>query len=315
VTICLSSADYAKLWQEDCSSASRLESVQICSPNIGRGYKRWIELRDITLLIHDYELSKDLIVQYSSEEAGETGLEFGFQLFGNRGDRQPGQNFLYGGLDEEDSTVVEQSGDRILQVDIHLNSVEQLRSFDPHGLDDLPTDLQKLATVDRYSQYDDVATITPAMRAALEQLLNCPYTGLIRQLFLESRCLELIALKLAQLSDRQLDYKSKLKPDDIDRLHQAKAILSDRLDNPPSLIELARQVGLNDYKLKIGFRQVFGTTVFGYLRQHRMERASRLLSEGRLNVKEVARSVGYVNQSRFAVAFRQQFGVNPKAYK
>ncbi|MEP0959051.1 AraC family transcriptional regulator [Microcoleus sp. FACHB-1515] len=313
MAICLSSVDYAELWQDDRSAASSIESVRVCSTKVGRGYKRWIQLRDMTLLIHDYELSEDLFVEYSSEEAGEIGLEFGFQLLGNRCDRQSGQNFLYGGFSEDGEAIAEFLSDRILQVDIHLNSIQQLCRFASQGLDGLPEDLQQLLADDRSLEYGDVAAITPAMRTALEQLLNCPYVGITRQLYLESRCLELIALKLEQLSDRKLE--SKLKPDDVDRIHQAKDILSDRLDNPPSLIELARQVGLNDYKLKVGFREVFGTTAFGYLRQHRMERASQLLSEGRLNVKEVARSVGYANQSRFAAAFRQQFGVNPKSYR
>lgn len=77
---------------------------------------------------------------------------------------------------------------------------------------------------------------------------------------------------------------------------------------------LARQVNLNDYKLKVGFKSVFGTTVFGCLHQHRMETAQQLLSQGHLNVKEVAQQVGYASQSRFAAAFRKQFGLNPKAY-
>ena len=45
-----------------------------------------------------------------------------------------------------------------------------------------------------------------------------------------------------------------------------------------------------------------------------MEVARQLLAEQRMNVKEVARTVGYANQSRFAVAFRKQFGMNPKVY-
>jgi AraC family transcriptional regulator, transcriptional activator of the genes for pyochelin and ferripyochelin receptors len=86
------------------------------------------------------------------------------------------------------------------------------------------------------------------------------------------------------------------------------------MDEPPSLLTLARQVGLNDFKLKRGFRQVFGTTVFGYLHEHRMERARQLLEERRLNVTAVACTVGYANPSHFAGAFKRKFGVNPSAY-
>ncbi len=120
---------------------------------------------------------------------------------------------------------------------------------------------------------------------------------------------------MAQIKEREnpSSTANSLKPDDIEQIHLAKAILTANFHNPPSLIELARQVSLNDYKLKQGFRQVFGTTVFGYLYQYRMEKARQLLAEQRLNVGEVAQAVGYANQSRFAVAFRKQYGVNPKS--
>lgn len=104
-------------------------------------------------------------------------------------------------------------------------------------------------------------------------------------------------------------------PDDLKRLHQAQQILTHRLTNPPSLMELSRQVGLNDYKLKQGFRHIFGTTVFAYLRTCRMERAQQLLAARELSIAEVAHTVGYTSQSRFCDAFKKQFGTTPKAYQ
>ncbi|WP_238393438.1 helix-turn-helix transcriptional regulator [Myxacorys almedinensis] len=85
--------------------------------------------------------------------------------------------------------------------------------------------------------------------------------------------------------------------------------------NPPSLLALARQVGLNDCKLKQGFQQVFHTTAFGYLRHYRMERARQLLMDSEVSIEQVAKMVGYSDRSRFAAAFRKEFGVNPKTYQ
>ena len=86
------------------------------------------------------------------------------------------------------------------------------------------------------------------------------------------------------------------------------------IEHPPSLMMLAKLSGLNDYKLKRGFRQVFGSTVFGYLRTYRMEQARQLLLERKMTVSEVARSVGYSSLSRFSLAFKQQFGVLPGSF-
>ena len=75
--------------------------------------------------------------------------------------------------------------------------------------------------------------------------------------------------------------------------------------------ELARSAGLNEVKLKAGFKTLFGSSVYAYLRHHRMEEAQRMLRRRLYTVTEVAQRVGYANPSKFAGAFRKQFGVNP----
>lgn len=159
--------------------------------------------------------------------------------------------------------------------------------------------------------------ITPAMAIALHQVLQCPYLGLTKHLYLESKALELIALQLAKLNECQpcLPLSISLKPDDIDRIHLARDILIRNLDNPPSLSSLAKQSGINSFKLKKGFRQIFNTTVFGYLYAHRMEEARRLLKLGDLSVTQVAQMVGYAHPGKFSAAFKKKFGVSPKALK
>ncbi|MEM9152230.1 MAG: AraC family transcriptional regulator, partial [Cyanobacteria bacterium P01_F01_bin.3] len=204
----------------------------------------------------------------------------------------------------------------IVKVDIGLDSQSALGQVVADALHDLPSDVRRcLEDCDDNCLYESNA-ITPAMLSPLKQILHCPFQGKIKQIYLESKCLELVALKLEQLKeiDQRTGLACPLKPDDVDRIHYAKAILMDNLSDPPTLGELAHRVSLNDYKLKVGFRQVFGTTVFGYLHQHRMEVARQLLAAQRMNVKEVARTVGYASQSRFATAFRKRFGINPKAY-
>ncbi|MBW4483053.1 MAG: AraC family transcriptional regulator [Tildeniella torsiva UHER 1998/13D] len=153
---------------------------------------------------------------------------------------------------------------------------------------------------------------SPAMTMVLQQILTCPFAGPIRQLFLEGKALELIALTLQAAMPSQPAASHRLKPDDIDRIHQAKDILLQDLAHPPSLIGLARQVGLNDCTLKRGFRTVFNTTVFGYLQAQRLDQARLLLLDGQLNVQQAASAVGYHSRSHFTAGFRQRFGVSPR---
>ncbi|MEM9218018.1 MAG: AraC family transcriptional regulator [Cyanobacteria bacterium P01_F01_bin.150] len=162
--------------------------------------------------------------------------------------------------------------------------------------------------------------ITPEMQMVLHQYLHCPYKGTTQQLYLESKATELIALKLAQISQMAEDadvgrasgcLSSSLNTKDTERVHRAREILLDNMAHPPSLQQLAQRVGIGDYKLKQDFRSVYGTTVFGYLRSHRMEQARQLLAAQRMSVSEVARFVGYSSLSKFTAAFKRQFGVLP----
>ena len=196
-------------------------------------------------------------------------------------------------------------------------------SIDPKKLDyliadnfeQIPVSLQQIIQGKQNSFLLKNYRMTPEIHLAVEQVLNCPYQGIVKKLYLESKANELIALTLQQIIDVSKSNQTKvLGKGDIDRIHQAKDILINHFHNPPSLINLARLVGLNDYKLKIGFRQVFGTTAFGYLRELRMQQARQLLETG-LNVTEVARTVGYASETSFSTAFRKKFGVTPIVYK
>lgn len=90
--------------------------------------------------------------------------------------------------------------------------------------------------------------------------------------------------------------------------------LEGSLEGRHSIRSVARAVGTNEFKVKQGFRRVYKTTVFGYLRKVRMDRARVLFEGGERNVASVAVAVGYSNPSHFARAFRRQFGVNPKSF-
>ncbi|ABW31727.1 transcriptional regulator, AraC family (plasmid) [Acaryochloris marina MBIC11017] len=169
--------------------------------------------------------------------------------------------------------------------------------------------------------HQNLGNVTPAMYQVLQQILHCPYHGVIEQLYLESKALELLTLQFAHwqangvISEQKLTKKVLLRSEDLGRLHHAKEILIERLVEPPSLVKLAREVGLNDRKLKQGFRQLFGTTVFGYLQDYRMQQAKQLLHDSDLSIAWVAKTVGYKNPEAFSTAFRRKFDISPKGYQ
>lgn len=226
-------------------------------------------------------------------------------------ERTPGQNYLaFGGADTH-LTWEFAPHQSFKMVNVWLEPW-LLQSFSDYYERDLPPALQRILQGTLEQPYLNLGDLTPAMKTAACQLLNCGYQGITRYLYLESKALELIALKLEQMTEPEVNnHYRPLKPQDIERIYHAREILLRNLEHPPSLLSLSKQVGLNDYKLKAGFRQVFGTTVFGYLRSHRLEQAHHLLSAKQMTVSEVARLVGYSSLSRFSSAFKQQFGICP----
>lgn len=136
----------------------------------------------------------------------------------------------------------------------------------------------------------------------------------VLRLYLEARTLEIMAVIINQLENQcQTSEKPTfLKANDIEKIYQAKQYIEKHLRNPCSLIELSRLVGLNDFKLKKGFREVMGTTVFGYLFNCRMQTASQLLLQKK-SVSEVSFLVGYKNPHHFTAAYKKKYGVLPSS--
>ena len=192
-----------------------------------------------------------------------------------------------------------------------------LRSFvsDPSG--ELPPALKHLIRPSGSACYKRAGETSPMMYALLQQILQCPYKGLTKRMYLESKAIELLALLMEEETGIHQgdDQAALLDLSYRDRIHYAQEILLKNLTDPPSLMELARQVGMCDYNLKRGFKEIFGTTVFGYLRDRRLEKAQQLLLEPWMTVTEAARTVGYESNSAFTNAFKQSYGVSPKAYQ
>lgn len=101
---------------------------------------------------------------------------------------------------------------------------------------------------------------------------------------------------------------------EIARIKEARDILLKNMMDPPSLKELARKVGTNEFKLKIGFKNVFGNTVYGYLTDYRLNKARQLLTIDNVHIKDVASQIGYSNPSHFIAAYKKKFGVTPKQH-
>lgn len=153
-------------------------------------------------------------------------------------------------------------------------------------------------------------------RVLVDKIVNSPYNGFLKRVFIETAVMEIISLHLNCLIDKPALAlkKSVLRNDDYERIALARDILIRKISNPPSICDLACEAGINEFKLKKGFREIFGMTVYEYLRAVRLDHACFLLSSTDKTVTEVALETGYANPSHFAQLFKRKIGINPKEY-
>ena len=322
MTIFLNCEDYHEIMNDEAlctydtpEDSSRFAATWKYPQQLGEGWLREFDLREgLSLAIADYQLHDDLSLIVPDHP---DGLKYVFTLSGSWRDKcsasNPGDYVLCGSGMARREQMELKAHQQVVRVDF---VPELLYSFVSNSSGQLPTEFQHLIRQPDQEYAVHTGRITAAMQIAIQQMLQCRYQGMTQNMYLDSKIWELLALLLEDVTAQDdSDQPGKLKPEDVERVHYARELLLTQLNNPPSLMELARQLGLNDFKLKRGFRQVFGTTVFGYLHQHRLEQARELLEMENLNVTEVARQVGFADRSYFAAAFRKKFGMNPSVYQ
>jgi AraC-like DNA-binding protein len=121
----------------------------------------------------------------------------------------------------------------------------------------------------------------------------------------------LYLLQINSLTADERQFATTLKKTDIEKIYEAREFIDGHYGEDCSILYLASVIGLNQQKLKTGFREVLGTTVFGYLSEVRMQKAKRMLLDEKKYVGEVASEVGYKNPHHFTAAFKKRFGFLP----
>ncbi|MFG6685426.1 helix-turn-helix transcriptional regulator [Mariniflexile sp. HNIBRBA6329] len=157
--------------------------------------------------------------------------------------------------------------------------------------------------------------ITPSMAIVLNQLINYNLNQSIKDLYFKGKAYELLSLYFNRSEDANIEQCPFLVDEtNVIKIRKAKDIIINRMAEPPSLQELADEIGLNLKKLKEGFKQIYGDSVFSFLFDYKMEVARKLLESGENNVNEVGLKVGYSTASHFIAAFKKKYGTTPKKY-
>ena len=185
-----------------------------------------------------------------------------------------------------------------------------------HGLFSQEADYITFLSADnRDKKYYKDGKIAPSMAIALNQLVNYNLNQSIKNIYFKAKAYEILSLYFHRSEETDVEQCPFLVDEsNVLKIRKAKDIVISRMAEPPSLQELADEIGLTLKKLKEGFKQVYGDSVYSFLFDYKMEVARKLLETGGHNVNEVGLRVGYSTSSHFIAAFKKKYGTTPKKY-
>ncbi len=148
----------------------------------------------------------------------------------------------------------------------------------------------------------------------LHEIITCKLAGVYQNMFLESKAIELfLCLQNANSSIATSCETCKFLQNSIEKnkIHRAKSIILNSLLKPPTISELSIEIGMNQCYLKKGFKEVYGTTIYEFVQEQRMLKATELLRTQKYPISKVAEEIGFASQSSFSSAFKKHTGIFP----
>ncbi len=172
-----------------------------------------------------------------------------------------------------------------------------------------------LSNENSHKKYYDDTEIKPTVSIVLQQIINANINSSVKELYIKGKVYELLSLHFQKEENANVEYCPFLVDEqNVLKIRKAKEIIIARMTEPPSLQALASEIGLNLKKLKEGFKQIYGDTVYSFLFDYKMEHSRKLLETNQFNVNEVGLQIGYSTASHFIAAFKKKFGTTPKKY-
>ncbi len=284
--------------------------------NFGTGYCAGFVFNEhIRMLISNYELNEDLVVDNPDINATRRMIFFKFQNIFPKADVVPTKKHLV----ETPSVLIATSRlntDDVIS--IHTNTATINIEVDAdylNGLFDLPERspvLQSLLENTQPLLFEQI--IYPSIQKIVDEILTETVDETFELFFLRIKAEELICRLLMELEKRDEKHLYPLNSHDIQTIYKIKEQMLEHLETPPVIKELAVSAGMSPTKLKRLFSQIFGSSIFNYYQGFRIKEAARLLREEKLAVSDAGYRLGFTNLSHFSRIFEQHIGIKPKKY-
>ena len=218
----------------------------------------------------------------------------------------PNKAFIIYDPDKDLPFELEMQGDSLLYIlKMSLNTLHKM--FAPES-DHAPIFNPENANRKFYEERE----ISTDIIAILHQLREVKLTDNALRLYYQAKSIEILSLFFSK-NKTDLETCPFLNDEHIVRkIKNAKTLLIQNYAHPDTLPAIAKQVGLNDFQLKLGFKEIYGNTPYQFLLDYKLELARQMLINHKLQVNEVADKIGYTNVSHFITAFKRKYGMTPK---
>ncbi|MBN1927653.1 MAG: helix-turn-helix transcriptional regulator [Prolixibacteraceae bacterium] len=159
--------------------------------------------------------------------------------------------------------------------------------------------------------------ITPKMKLIIREVLSHKIGDpLFSKVFYETKITELFGCQLEQNHSVTSPKKhSGLSKADKAKIEQARNLLLNNLAEAPSIRQLSRLVATNEHKLKSGFKEMFGKSIYNYLLHKRIDKSIELLADETLSLEQISEDVGYTESAHFSRAFKKVKGIPPGVFR
>lgn len=294
---------------------SNIESKAI--KNNAKGF--FVETRvddGVFILTHQNDSNQIKVIE---REIDSSYIQFHFCLKGESIFNFNNGNYTLNVTEETSLLLYNPQRDLPIHLDVNPNSwlvsvIISIKKF--HGLFSQEADYITFLSADnRDKKYYKDGKISPSMAIALNQLVNYNLNQSIKNIYFKAKAYEILSLYFHRSEEADVEQCPFLVDEsNVLKIRKAKDIIISRMAEPPSLQALADEIGLTLKKLKEGFKQIYGDSVYSFLFDYKMEVARKLLETGRYNVNEVGLKVGYSTSSHFIAAFKKKYGTTPKKY-
>ena len=111
------------------------------------------------------------------------------------------------------------------------------------------------------------------------------------------------------------DSNTSITNEQRETIHGVHDYLASHLDQRITIEDLSHHFAMNSTSIKSLFKSIYGNSVAAHIKEHRMEQASRMLTDSDMSMAQIAESIGYTSQSKFTTAFKEYYGVLPTTYR